>query len=100
MTNSLIHEKAEYENPEIPNSPVENLEHTILIIGLTAAVGYNFRISDKLNSDFGVHISVPSKNYDDLYGYSNYIPGMGYMETCGTGKIFPLIVLNLKYKLR
>ncbi len=100
MTNSLISEETEYENWDIPNSQVENLNHKIFIFGLTGAVGYNFRISNKLNSDFGLHISMPSKNYDDLYGYSNYIPGMGYMETCGNEKIFPLIVLNLKYKLR
>lgn len=100
MTNSLINEKAEYENWDIPNSQVEYLNHKIFIFGLTGAVGYNFRISNKLNSDFGIHISMPSKDYDDLYGYSNYIPGMGYMETCGNEKIFPLIVLNLKYKLR
>lgn len=100
ITNSLIDEKAEYENGDIPNSQVEFLKHKIFIFGLTGAVGYNFRILKKLNSDFGVHISMPSKNYDDLYGYRNYIPGMGYMETCGNEKIFPLIVLNLKYKLR
>ena len=100
MTNSLISEETEYENWDIPNSQIEDLNHKIFIFGLTGAVGYNFRISNKLSSDFGLHISMPSKNYDDLYGYSNYIPGMGYMETCGNEKIFPLIVLNLKYKLR
>jgi hypothetical protein len=100
MTNSMIYEKAEYENWEIPNSRIEHLNQKTFIIGLTAAVGYNFKISDKLTSDFGVHISIPSKNYDDLYGYSNYISGMGYMETCGNATIFPMIVLNLKYKLK
>lgn len=100
MTNSLISEKAEYKNWDIPNSQVEYLDHKIFIAGLTGAVGYNFRISDKLNSDFGAYLSIPSKNYNDLYGYRNYIPGMGYMETCGNEKIFPMIVLNLKYKLR
>jgi hypothetical protein len=100
ITNSMIYEKAEYENLEIPNSQVEYLNHKIFIVGLTGAVGYNFRISNKLNSDFEVHMSMPSKKYDDLYGYSNYIPGMGYMETCGNERIFPMIVLNLKYKLK
>jgi hypothetical protein len=99
MTNSLINEKAKYENWDIPNSQVENLNQNIFILGLTGAVGYNLRISNKLNSDLGVHISIPSKNYDDLYGYRNYIPGMGFMETCGGARIFPMIVLNLKYRL-
>ena len=99
ITNSLIYEKVKYENWDILNSQVEYLSHYLFTIGLTGTIGYNFRISEKLNSDFGVHISMPSKNYDSMYGYSNYIPGMGYMETCGNKTIFPMIVLNLKYKL-
>lgn len=100
ITNSMIYEKAEYNNFEIPDSPFENLNHHIFTIGLTGTAGYNFRISDQFGADFGVQISVPSKSYKDLYGYSNYIPGMGYMETCGNGIIFPMMVLNLKYALR
>ncbi len=100
MANSLIYEKAEYENLEIPNSEVEYLNHNLFIIGITGAAGYNFRISDRFNSDFVLHISMPTKNYKDLYGYRNYIPGMGFMETCSNERIFPMLVLNVKYKLR
>lgn len=100
LTNSLVIENAEYKNWTNSDSQIEYLNHKIFIFGLTGAVGYNFRISNKLSSDFGVQISVPSKNYNDLYGYCNYIPGMGYMETCGDERIFPLIVLNLKYSLK
>ena len=100
ITNSFLHEKTKFNNWEIPNSQVEELEHSIHIFGITGAFGYNFKISENLNSDFGVQISVPSKNFKDLYGYENYIPGMGFMDTCDTEKsIFPMIVLNLKYNL-
>ncbi|KAF0202307.1 MAG: hypothetical protein FD170_2033 [Bacteroidetes bacterium] len=100
ITNSMIYEKAEYTDFEIPDSQVEKLNHQIFIIGLTGTAGYNFRISDQLSTDFGVQISMPSKSFHDLYGYTKFIPGMGYMETCGNGMIFPMMVLNLKYKLR
>ena len=100
ITNSLIYEKSKFENWEIPNGQVEELNHYVYIFGITGAFGYNFRISEKLNSDFGVHISFPSKKFKDLYGYQNYIPGMGYMETCDAERsIFPMMVLNLKYNL-
>ena len=99
IAGSVVSERAEYRNMEIQDSPVEALSHTVFIPGLTAATGYHFKISNKLNSDVGVHISFPSKNYRNLFGYSNYIPGMGYMETCANERIFPLLVWNLKYSL-
>ena len=99
LSNSRIYENAEYKNWEVPNSQIEELEHTVFVFGLTGLFGYNFKITEKLHSDFGVQISIPSKTYEKLYGYSNYIPGIGYMETCGGERIFPLIVLNLKYRL-
>jgi hypothetical protein len=100
FTNSLIYEKATFENRDIPNSQVEELKHYVYIFGVTGAFGYNFKITDKINSDAGVQISVPSKKFKDLYGYQNYIPGMGYMEACGSERsIFPMLVLNLKFNL-
>ncbi len=100
ITNSLIYEKAKFKNWEIPNSQVEELKHYVYIFGITGAFGYNIKISDKLRLDSGVQISVPSKKFKDLYGYQNYIPGMGYMETCSSERsIFPMLVLNLKYIL-
>ncbi len=100
ITNSLIHEKAEYNNLDVPTSQNEYLNHTVFIWGVNGEIGYNFKISNRLNSDFGVQISLPSKEYTEMYGYRNYIPGMGYMETCGGAKIFPMLVLNLKYSLK
>ena len=100
ITNSLVTEKAEYNNWEIPDSKTEYLHHTIFIGGLTCEIGYNFRINNKLNSDFGAQVSFPSKKHTNLYGYTNFIPGMGYMETCGGERIFPMIFLNMKYLLK
>lgn len=100
IDNSLIKENAEFYDYNNPESEVEYLNHKVFILGLTGAAGFNFAIANKLSADFGVHISVPSANYKKLYGYSNYIPGMGYMETCGNEKFFPMLVLNLKYKLK
>ena len=100
ITNSFIYEKAEYQNWDIPNSQVEVLNHYIYIFGIAGAIGYNFKITTKFNSDFGVQISVPSRKFKDLYGYNNYVPGMGFMDTCDAEKsIFPMLVLNLKYNL-
>jgi len=101
ITNSLVYESAEYENWELPDSPAEELNHTVFIVGLTGVVGYNFKLSNKVSSDFGVHISRASNKYKDLYGYKNYIPGMGYYEHTDYAKsnLFPMVVLNLKYTL-
>ncbi len=100
MTNSMSYEQARFQDMEDPDNQIETLNHNVFIIGFTAVKGYHFLISDILTSDFGIHFSVPSKNYEDLYGYCNYIPGMGYMETCGNELVFPMLVLNFKYKLQ
>ena len=100
LANSLIHEKAEYVDLENSNSQIKELEHTLYVFGLTGLFGYNLKISERIKSDFGIQFSYPSKTYKNLYGYSNYIPGLGYMETCGGARIFPLIFLNLKYELK
>ena len=96
---SWVFEQATYRNPDVENGPPESLSHHVFIPGFTLAVGYNFRISGKLASEAGFQVSFPSRKYQDLYGYQNYIPGMGYMETCGNEKIFPMLVFNLNYSL-
>jgi len=49
----------------------------------------------KSNIDF--QISLPGKNYEDLYGYRNYIPGMGYRDYVKYW--FPMLLWNIKYNL-
>ncbi|MEE4178768.1 MAG: hypothetical protein V2I46_14785 [Bacteroides sp.] len=99
LTGSWVFEKAAYRNPEVENSPPEALSQNVFIPGFTAAAGYNFRISGKWTSGAGFQVSFPSGKYLDLYGYQNYIPGMGYMETCGNERIFPMLVFSLNYSL-
>lgn len=101
LTNSLIYEKAEYSIWDPNINPVQNLSHNAYIIGASGSAGYNFKISNKLSSEFGLQISVPSNKIKDLYGISHYIPGMGFIETCDSKRsIFPIFFLNLKYKLK
>lgn len=97
LIGSVISEKAVYEGWDTPVSPPENLSQTLFIPGITASLGYQFRISRSLHSAMGVQFSFPSAKYSNLYGYTNYIPGMGFMETCGSGKtvLFPMIFFNI-----
>ena len=99
LTGSVIREKAEFDNLENPDNPREKLSQTLFIPGMTASMGYQFRISGRLHSSVGVQFSFPSAKYADMYGYTNYIPGMGFMETCGSKKtvLFPMVYLNLVY---
>ncbi len=99
LSQSLVHEKTEYVDPEAFAPPVASFQHLIYIIGFSGELGYNFNLCKQLQTEIAARISFPSKKYNDLYGYSHYIPGMGYMETCGGAKIFPMIALNLKYNL-
>jgi len=100
FTNSLVCEKGEYQNPDIQNSEIVDLNHTIYIYGFTGAIGFNFKIYKKLVSDFCFNVSLPSSQYKDFYGYIDYIPGMGFMEIKKSKNIipFPMITWNLKYK--
>lgn len=101
LTVSLIRERAEFDGWEVPVSPPEKLSQAVFIPGITASMGYQFRISGRLHSGVGVQLSIPSAKYADLYGYTNYIPGMGFRETCDCGDIvlFPMIILMATYFL-
>jgi hypothetical protein len=97
LTGSVIRERAEFEGWDFPVSPPEKLSQTLFIPGLSATIGYQLRISGNVHSSVGAQFSFPSSKYADLYGYTNYIPGMGFMETCGSRKtvLFPMIFFNL-----
>jgi len=99
LNNSLVHERALYNNPQTIIEESDMVEHTKYVCGFTAWTGYNFKINGKLSSDFGLQISIPSKGYNSLFGDQRYIPGFGYMEPEGRKVIIPLIVISLKYKL-
>ncbi|HPX58928.1 MAG TPA: hypothetical protein PK495_01670 [Bacteroidales bacterium] len=90
---SWIYEEAEKTN---------RLKHHKFIYGFTGNVGFHINIYKKISTDIAVNISyTPDKTVKDLYGYENYIPGMGFMETCGSNKcVFPMIVWSIKYQIQ
>ncbi len=96
--NSFLHEKTRYSAPSSNETHI--FEHNKFIYGLSIWAGFNFKMKDKINSDLGIQISKPLTNISNLYGYQNYIPGIGYMEIAEPSyHIFPLIVWNFKYKI-
>jgi hypothetical protein len=97
LTQSLVNELAELNDPEMPGIPYEKFHHLQYIFGFKGEIGYNVKIIKNLQSEIWASISLPSKQYKELYGYSHFIPGMGYMETCGGNRIFPMTGFNLKY---
>lgn len=99
LIGSVISEKTEFEGWDTPVNPPEKLSQILFIPGIAASLGYQFRISGSLHSAAGVQFSFPSARYADMYGYTNYIPGMGFMETCGSRNtvLFPMVFLNMIY---
>ena len=97
LTNSFVHENGIYLPPE-QSIPIEiQVNQTKYIIGFSPSLGYELSLTERLKSNIEFQISLPSKKYQDLYGYRNYIPGMGYKDY--EGYWFPMLILNLKYRL-
>jgi hypothetical protein len=100
FTNSLVHEEGIYNSVGLADPffpPPTPVSHTKYIIGLNTSIGYEFSIANRLKTSIDFQVSFPNKNYKDLYGYRNYIPGMGFKDF--EGYWFPMLILNLKYKL-
>jgi len=100
FTNSLINQGCTYQTLDIidPFFPLPTqLSHTKFIFGFNASIGYEFSIVKKLKSSFDFQVSFPNKNYKDLFGYRNYIPGIGFKDF--EGYWFPMLLWNLKYRL-
>ena len=100
LTNSLVHEKGFYlpPNDSRPYSYADRIEHTVYILGFSSSLGYELNISKRFKSNLDFQMSIPACNGDKLYSYVNFIPGMGLRGNVG-GKIFPMLILNLKYRL-
>ncbi|MCF8370854.1 MAG: hypothetical protein K9H64_04475 [Bacteroidales bacterium] len=99
LNNSIIHERGSYQLPP-SEGPIEmpvSVEHTKYIFGLSISTGYEFRITQKMKMNFDFQASLPNKTYQDLFGYRNYIPGMGFKDD--TGYWFPMLIWNLKYRI-
>lgn len=99
LTNTIVYEKGLYLSPidSRPYSYADEIEHTVYLFGISTSLGYEFRITDRVKMHFDFQLSFPTNKYLDLYSYGNFIPGMGFKDT--DGKWFPMLVLNIKYRL-
>jgi hypothetical protein len=99
LTNSIVYESALYLSPidSRPYSDADNIEHTVYLFGLSTSLGYEFKLTNRLKSNIDFQLSFPTNKYSNLYSYTNFIPGMGYSGSLD--KWFPMLILNLKYRL-
>lgn len=99
LTNSIVYEKGWYLSPIDPSpySNAEKIEHYVYLFGLSTSLGYEFKITNRLKTNIDIQLSFPTEKYLDLYSYTNFIPGMGYKGSID--KWFPMLILNLKYRL-
>ena len=97
LTNSIVNEEGIYLPLEQSvYMPVE-VNHSKYIVGLSASLGFELSITNRLKSNIDFQISLPNNNYKNLYGYRNFIPGMGYKDY--EGYWFPMLIWNIKYQL-
>jgi len=97
LINSLVYESGVYDSLNQFETVFQPISHTIFVPGISLSGGYEFAVFKKLKSNIDFQISFPNKNYKDLYGYRNFIPGMGYKDI--VEKWFPMLIWNLKYRL-
>ena len=107
LINSVVYEKADFSdyyfdceiqtppNTLIIDDPIT--EQTKYIFGIGTQFGYSFKMGNKLQSDLGLQISFPHNNYKSLFGYRNYIPGIGYKDSYSYW--FPTLIFNIKYMI-
>lgn len=100
ITNSIIHEEGTYMPFYDSGSDpfAYDIEHNVYLSGLSTSLGYEFKMTDKLRAGTDFQLSFPTNKYLDLYGYRNFIPGIGFKDF--EGKWFPMVILNLKYMLK
>jgi hypothetical protein len=98
LTNSVVYESGDmYILYPVTYTEPTPVNHTVIIFGLNVAAGYEFSIAKRFKSNIDFQISLPNNNYRDLYGYSNFIPGMGFKDN--ESRVFPMLIWNLKYCL-
>jgi len=73
------------------------LKHKLYLPGIAVSLGYEAALLSKLKTGVDFQASFPGKKYEDLYGYRNYIPGIGYLDN--VKKWFPMLLWNVKYLL-
>jgi len=97
VCNSVINEGGTSQPLIWPTPAIQDVDHTKYIFGINLAFGYEFAFSSKIKSYLDFQISLPGKNYEELYGYRNYIPGMGFKDF--EGYWFPMLIWNIKFQL-
>jgi hypothetical protein len=99
LTNSIIYEKGWYLSPidARPYSYADKIEQTVYLFGFSSSLGYEFKITNRLKAQIDYQLSFPTQKYLELYSYTNFIPGMGYKGSLN--KQFPMMIINLKYRL-
>ena len=70
-------------------------QHWVFISGAGTTLGYSFQLGKKLFSDLGLQVSYPFYRDGTLYGFRNFIPGIGFKDS--NSKWFPVIVFNINY---
>lgn len=107
LINSIVYEEADfsdYSDCEIqtpPNTVIIDdpiTEQIKYILGVGTQFGYSFRMRDNLQSDLGLQIAFPHSNYRSLFGYRNFIPGIGYKDSYSYW--FPTLIFNIKYMIK
>jgi hypothetical protein len=105
IINSVVYEKADfsnyysdYEMQESPNTVIIDdpiREQTKYIFGIGTRLGYSLKMGEKLQGDLGLQIAFPNNRYKSLFGYQNYIPGMGFKDSYSYW--FPRLFFYIKY---
>ena len=99
VTNSMVYEKGIYNywDEDLSETSIP-VSHKKYIAAFGTSVGYQFKMGKRFRSSVNFQLSFPDKKHHDLYGYENYIPGIGGKNS--TGCIFPMLIWNLQYRLR
>ncbi len=94
---ALVYEKADEKVMyPVTEEPYE-VRHALIVTGFSFAGGYEFVVSKRFKSQVDLQYSLPVINQQKLYGFRNFIPGMGFKDN--SGHWFPMLIWNLKYRL-
>ena len=96
---AIVHQKGKYNfiHPNYVENGDNNCEQTVFVSGFSSYIGYNLKIYKKLSTNIGFQVSFTSDKPREIFGYSKYIPGMGLNDY---DSIFPMLIINLSYKIK
>ncbi|MFN8207285.1 MAG: hypothetical protein U0T82_07740 [Bacteroidales bacterium] len=99
LNQSLVHQEGEINgfHPDYTAIGDNTVNQTLYIIGFSGLVGYNLKLGRRLALNPAFQFSLASDRAWDLYGISDYVPGMGLNELKTR---FPMLLINLKYRIR